>query len=1401
MKNVLAAVVVSLMFGSTWTLSAAEPAASFDALRTEYARDIQPLVKAFCLKCHSTDTQEGDLDLERFASLAAVRNDPRAWQSVATMLGAGEMPPRDSQQLSPQQRQQLAEWVRRYLHAEALASAGDPGPVVLRRLNNAEYTYTLQDLTGTHLQPAREFPIDNAAGEGFTNTGGALVMSPGMVQKYLDAAQDVARHAVLLPTGFRFSESELRRDWTNEILHDIHMIYARHTGELGDASQLNRWNADPMKLTAGDGRVDLSAYFTALIRHRERLIQDPATAQEVAREEQLNAKYLQRLAELLSSQDASLLLNAVRDRLLAASSPEEGKRLAADVRTWQEQLFKRNTVGHFGSIRPWLAPVDPVADKVRLAQAIPADLGGREVRLWLSAQTIGEQQAGAVALWRSPRLEYKDRAPILLREVRPLAESITRQQRRELARTADYLAAVAALRASKRSVDEIAAAHKLNVELLTHWTTYLQLGVAVDRTIAGHLSKKLVAVDGHAEINGWGEAATPCLFANRSDKAISFSTLTVPAHGVTVHPSPTQHAVIAWQSPVEARLQVSGKVADTDDKCGNGAAWSLELRRASGHSILASGAIDNGRDASFSPQTVLPVQKGDVLSLVIQARDKDHTCDTTHVELTIREAQENGRTWNLAQDVAGDILAGNPHADSLGNAAVWHFHTLNANAKPDEAPPLPPGSKLAAWKQALLRDAPREELAKLAAAIQADVTPTTNELIGDDQAVVEALTRWDGPLQWLARAAKGTAPDEREAEQPVADAPAIGVDPRRFGKLPDGSAIEAADLAADASEALEIRLPAALARGGEFVVDGSLAPSTPGATGVHFQLTAGDAPPKMAPAELALPVVTNPDSPAREKLLAAYADFRELFPAAMCYARIVPVDEGVTLVLFHREDEHLCRLMLSDEEHAALDRLWDELRYVTADALTSETVLEQLLAFASQDGDPKLFEPLQAPFHQRAERYRAWLKETEPIQVTALVDFAGRAYRRPLTERETTSLRAFYQRLRDQDRSHEEAFRLTLARILTSPAFLYRLEQPVAGNRPGRISDGELASRLSYFLWSTLPDAELRALAERGELQRDDVLRVQVKRMLADDRARRLAIEFACQWAHVRDFDQFAEKSERHFPTFAGVQGDMYEESIRFFTDLFQQDRSLLSILNADYTFLNARLAAHYGVPGVQGDAWRRVDGVRKFGRGGLLTQGTFLARQSGASRTSPILRGNWVSETLLGKRLPRPPKNVPLLPDEVPAGLSERQLIERHSSDPACVKCHALVDPFGFSLENYDAIGRYRDRDAGAHPIDTKSTLPDGTVLEGVDGLRNYLVTTYGDVIVRNLCRKLLGYALGRSVQLSDEPLLEEMLENLAANDNRVSVAVEAIVLSDQFRNIRGREQSSEVRVTPADE
>ena len=289
---------------------------------------------------------------------------------------------------------------------------------------------------------------------------------------------------------------------------------------------------------------------------------------------------------------------------------------------------------------------------------------------------------------------------------------------------------------------------------------------------------------------------------------------------------------------------------------------------------------------------------------------------------------------------------------------------------------------------------------------------------------------------------------------------------------------------------------------------------------------------------------------------------------------------------------------------------------------------------------------------------------------------------------------------------------------------------------------------------------------------------------LADPRTRRMAIQFACQWLHVRGFDENDDKNEKLYPEFASLRRDMYEETVLFFTDMFRNDGSILDLLDADHAFLNENLARHYGIPGVSGAEWRRVDGIKAQGRGGLLGMATFLASQSGASRTSPILRGNWVYETLLGERLPRPPADVPVLPEVVPSGKTARQLIELHSSEPACARCHAKIDSYGFALEQFDTIGRLRSQ-----PVDTSTVLFDGTDVEGIEGLRSYLLGPRRQEVVRQFCRKLLGYSLGREVQLSDEPLLEEMQKQLAENDYRFSVAAAIIVGSPQFQQIRGQQ------------
>jgi hypothetical protein len=608
--------------------------------------------------------------------------------------------------------------------------------------------------------------------------------------------------------------------------------------------------------------------------------------------------------------------------------------------------------------------------------------------------------------------------------------------------------------------------------------------------------------------------------------------------------------------------------------------------------------------------------------------------------------------------------------------------------------------------------------------------------------------------------------------------------------MPDGS------LSVAPSTVMRIDLPAALVAGAELVTTATITGTKAAAAGPDpVQAMVRLEPPLDEGGQSShLPVagsllVSGPS--ARAACEAQFNAFREVFPAAVCYSQIVPVDEVVTLTLFHREDEPLVRLVLADREREELDQLWRELHFVSGDAIQLVDAYEQLWQYATQDADPSAFEPLRQPILDRAEAHRADLLSAEPVQLAAVIEFAGRAWRRPLSGAEEGGLRQHYDRLRRQGSSHDSAVRTLIARVLVAPAFLYHIEPAPAGERPAPVSDFVLAARLASFLWSSVPDSELTTLAREGRLRQPGVLCDQVDRMLADDRATRMARQFGCQWLQVADFESLDEKSESQFPEFAALRASMQGEAERFFLDFFREDRPIDHLLDADSTFIDAALASFYGIDHVPpAGEWRRLDGMKARGRGGILGLAAVLAKQSGASRTSPILRGAWLCETILGRKLPKPPPGIPVLPDEPPAGLTERQLTELHASLPACASCHRSIDPYGFLLEGFDAIGRHRSEDAAGLPIDARATLPTGpgetTVVEGLSGLRHLLLHDHRTEFVRQFSRKLLGYALARSVQLSDEPLLEALGENADAGASRM---LKLIVGSPQFQGIRGRD------------
>jgi hypothetical protein len=1337
------------------------------------------------------------------------------------MLDTGQMPPEGVRQPTDAERSRLRKWVHAYLAFEAQARAGDPGPVVLRRLSNAEYSYTLRDLTGVDsLEPSREFPVDGAAGEGFTNTGNALVMSPALLTKYLDAAKEVANHAVLLPDGFRFSRSTTRRDWTNELLAQIRGFYA----EFSDARGGDKVNLQGIVFDTNEGgRLPVERYLAATLAEREALHTRRKTIANVAREHGLNAKYFGTLWDRLTSNEPSFLLDRLRARWRTAK-PEEAAAIAANIAAWQKALWKFGTVGHIGKVggpKAWLEPVNPLIAKQEVRFKFPTTPDSSEVTLSLVAVSADADNKNDFVVWQQPRLVAPGRPDLLLRDVREVVQDLMGRRERIFANAAKYLSAAAEAAAAqgKAAPDQLARKHGVEADALRAWLDYFGIGAGGPIKIESHFTEKITSAAGYDFIKGWGSHNTPLLVANSSDQHVRIPGNMKP-HSVAVHPSPTLQAVVGWRSPVTATMRLEGKVTHAHPECGNGITWALELRRGAIRQRLAAGVAQGSKEVKIGPIEKLAIQQDALVSVLIGPRDGNHACDLTALELKLTGDK---RTWDLAQDVSGDVLAANPHADRFGNKDVWHFYTERDKGGDAIGPVIPPGSLLAKWQTAQSA----EEKQKLAESVQKLLTsgpPSAKD--SPDAALYQQLASLGGPLfRSSRRVGRGfeTHRDESSRRKQENESvgledsthPTLGLDPALFGKHPNGRAIDPASLCVQATSVIEIRLPADLVAGCELVTTGVLDKESGADGSVQLRVVAGkfarDS--SLLPSEVkvtvangpwtadnrqtsfAAPILVNEGSAKRKSIQAAFDEFRQLFPAALCYTKIVPVDEVVTLTQYYREDHHLVRLMLDEKQRARLDRLWDELHYVSRDALTQVDALEQLIQYATQDADPRVFEPLRKPFAERAAAYRQRLIDTQPRHLDALFDFAGLAYRRPLTDAEKQELRQLYQKLRDQQMPHEEAFRLTLARVLVAPAFLYRLEQPGPGTEQRPVSDWELASRLSYFLWSSQPDAELREVAAASRLHEPDVLIAQTRRMLGDPRTRRMATEFACQWLHIYDFDHLDEKSERHFPTFAALRSAMYEESIRFFTDLFQRDGSVLDILDGDYTFLNEALAMHYGIPGVSGPEWQRINGVKKYGRGGILGQATTLAKQSGASRTSPILRGNWISEALLGERLPRPPKEVPRLPDDETAteGLTVRQLVEKHTTDPKCAVCHQRIDPFGFSLERFDAIGRRRDKDLGDRPIDTRVKTLDGAQFDGLDGLRSYLLTQRRDAFLRQFCRKLLGYALGRGIQLSDEPLLAEMQTQLRTKDYHFMAAVETIVRSRQFREIRGRLASEE--------
>lgn len=996
------------------------------ALDRKFAQTVQPLVASYCVSCHSGANAAAQFDLRGYTSVASVIRDHTRWALVAEKLTSGEMPPKGVKQPSAAERHELIEWVEAVRASEARKNAGDPGAVLVRRLSNAEYNYSIRDLTGVDIRPTREFPVDPTNPDGFDNSGESLVMSPALLSKYVQAAREVANHLALKPTGFSFAPHPVLAESDREKYTILRIV--------------DFYDRQP---------TDFAGYFEAAWRfkHRAALQKPETTLEDFAREAKISAKYLPLVWSLL----------------------EEAKE-----------------------------EVGPVA----------------------KLQTM----------WRM--LPGPDRQqPALIRE------------------------------ACLKMRDYVVKLRKL--------------------TARQFRSPKLQGLSGTSQpLMNWKLRAYA---ASRRD----FDRAALQVEG---------------EPPMELPVMPRNGGVPTEDEVALRNA-ALAVRARFGDPDLLVPAGQRARyEASF-------------------ARFSNVFPDAFYV-------RERGRYYPDDSEDKGRLL-------SAG------FHNVMGYFRDD--------------------------------------TPLM-ELILDEAGRKELDTLW---LEF--------------------------------------------DTIADFTTRTYIQF--------YFNQSGEI------------------------------------DGRGRES-----GSFR-------------PSDKEVTSekVIFGIRDQYLEKALTG------------------GDAVTREAINDH---FARVNSTIRL-----------VERTRL---EAEPSHLEALLQFAARAYRRPLAPSDRSALLDYYRTLREKNGlNHEDAMRDMIVLVLMSPDFFYRADfaaapkissvpkqQPSKGKRGAKagaapmagpvararpLPDTALASRLSYFLWSSVPDMELSASAAAGELHEPATLTRQVRRLLKDPRSRALAVEFAGNWLGFRRFEDHNSVDRGRFPEFTSeLREAMFEEPVRLIEDAIRNDGSFLDLLYGKHTFVNRVLARHYGIPNprMRADEWVRIEDARQYGRGGLLPMAVFLTRNSPGLRTSPVKRGYWVARQLLGEAIPPPPPSVPELPgDEAKMDLPLRQMLARHREHPSCAGCHRRFDGFGLAFEGYGPVGEQRTKDLAGRPVDIQAEFPGGGQGSGVEGLTEYIKARREKDYVNNLCRKALAYALGRGLQLSDEPLIERMRSSFVDSGHRFSALIESIVVSPQFLNQRSPE------------
>ena len=1262
------------------TLAAAS-ADGADDLSQTYATQIQPLLVRSCGDCHGKTPKDNDLDLTSFGSAQAIIAKPRMMGDVAERLRLGDMPPKEAPQPTPAEREQLLGWISAALDAEAAARAGDPGPVTLRRLSNSEYDNAIRDLTGVDLRPtrAREFPVDSVGGEGFANVGDAMPVTPELIERYHQTARDVAARVVLLPTGFRFSPSTERPDWTEEALKPLRSFHARYAGP--------------------NGEPPLAAHLAATLKHRDRLTRDGAAAiAAVAAEEKLNATYLAALWAGLNGQSASAevdsqtkqwrekatQIDAEKQRRQAAF--QSAKKTIESQWASSKRVLAESKVAEGGSV-PFDSKVSVERGELLLLTVLPNDNHGADSTLieWTIRETTGDQRTWNVA----------DLVPNLLK------------------------------------------GHPWSDKHEARWSFLETTSTPV------FLTERRDSNAGRSELKSWSLGSEPSVFVNSAAEAVKVWT-TLPARSVFVHPGPKRPVSVAWTSPISGELLVAGRVADAHPAGLDGVSFELSHVAAAD---LGQALADLGSSSTILPDAGLPP---DMLALV-RERWREATTDPAPVLAAIKAMQDQLFQGNYGKNAAMAVGNGFPAWEDLRRIVA----------------------------RERVQGAAREPLFRLVALpAQADTFVVWDRL---------RLEGGDGPPLVFAE-----HPELREIIEQ-----ASGL---KFGQHPQGRPVPKSALvtAAGAEVVIDLRkLPAELQKAltlPRFLrADVSLDEASPETASVQAFLIAatgggGRLAEPVAKAEVGDPHAARIVHPrvAAEQARPA-VEFRALFPPAVLFQPIIPRDAQGSVFLYRREDEPLRRLLLDESGRAELDRLLSELEFVSEQALATPIAYEGLVQYYRKpnDGARIMFFYIQLFVEQIKREETAFLAAqvaAEPKHLYALLGFAALAWRRPLADDERTAILASYRADRAEGAKHDPAFRAALARVLSSPWFLYRVEQPASGSHWQPVSGDELATRLSFLLWDSIPDEELRA--KGAKLQEPAVMEEQLRRMLKDVRVRGMAEEFGARWLGVRDFVANHGRSLKHFPEFTPVLRDaLAEEPVRFFDDLLVNDRPVADVIAADAVVINDVLAKHYDIPGVTGPEWRRVEKVSAYGRGGFLGFGAVIAKQSAAARTSPIKRGAWLLQ-VLGERLPNPPLGVPPLPETPPEGLTVREITERHRQDAKCAGCHIRIDPFGMAMERLDAIGRLRPA-SEFKPGDTKGILRDGTEIDDIAGLRNHFAGPRREDLLRTLARKLTGYALGRAVQLSDRKLVDELTKTMV-DGGRWSDVLLVIVRSEQFRCIR---------------